>query len=53
VSYKLLQQEWPEKKKCEKTQGKMALLKPVGSVGYTAYSVIAIALIMCKEEKTQ
>lgn len=41
------------KKKFEKTQGKMALLKPVGSVGYITYSVIAVELIMCKEEKTQ
>jgi hypothetical protein len=38
------------KKKFEKTQGKMSLLKPVGSVGYSTYSVIAVVLILCKEE---
>jgi hypothetical protein len=41
------------KKKFEKTQEKMTLLKPVGSVGYSTYFVIAAGLITCKEEETQ
>lgn len=53
ASYTLLQQKWTEKKKFEKTRGNMILLKPVSSVGYSTYSVLAILLIMCKEEETQ